>query len=97
MNRVTLGDGRWFDRDRAEAYEDDTRWDGHNHISLVTGSQFVRSTLWRTASGVWILETKGNYDTTYEFPVREQEAFRWLIDNGHVAAVVESFLQEMEV
>jgi hypothetical protein len=97
MKRVKLGGGRWFDRDKATAYEDDTRWDGHNHISVATGSQWVRATLWRTASGMWILETNGLYEVTYDYPFAESDAFRWLIDNGELDAVPKTFLKEMEV
>jgi len=97
MKRVSLGNGRWFNEEAAEAFEDDTRWDGHNHISIATGSQWVRATLWRTAKGLWVLETRGPHGSSYEHPYPADGAHRWLIDNGHVSAVPEQFMQEMEV
>ena len=97
MKRVNLGDGRWFDSQKATSYQDDTVWDGHNHISVATGDQWVRATLWHTAGGAWVLETDSPYETTYDYPVAESDAFRWLIDNGHSDAVPKTFLKEMEV
>jgi hypothetical protein len=97
MKRVNLGDGRWFDKDKATSYQDDTRWDGHNHISVATGDQWVRATLWHTASGMWILETDHPYQCIYDYPFQESDAFCWLIDNGHFSHVPEEFLSSSEV
>lgn len=97
MNRAVLGDGRWFDKEKAKGYEDDTRWNGHNHISVATGDQWVRSKLWHTASGMWILETSGPFSMSYDYPVQYADAMRWLIDNGHFSHVPEEFLSSTEV
>ncbi|HUX16828.1 MAG TPA: hypothetical protein VMW52_10175 [Phycisphaerae bacterium] len=39
-----------------KSYEEDTRWDGHNHISLNTGSQWAHQTLHRSRKGRYWLE-----------------------------------------
>ena len=62
MNRIPLtdGTGRWFDASKAEEWDEDTRWDGNNHISIATGSQWHHERLYRTAGGVWIMHSSSN-------------------------------------
>lgn len=46
----------WFELDKAEQVADQvTEWDGRNHISRATGSQWVDEELWRTAGGAWVI------------------------------------------
>ena len=87
MNRIALGDGRWFDADRAEAYEEDTRWDGHNHVSLATGSQWDHEELYRTRGGRWILHSWSQWQGSGESycEISDERAARWLVANGHDA------------
>jgi hypothetical protein len=84
MNRVNLGDGRWFSSDAATRYEEGRRWDGQNHISLATRSQWDHEALWRTKSGAWVLhwwsQWQGSQDT-WEI-IDADKAARWLIRNG---------------
>jgi len=97
MKRTVLTDGseRWFDRSKAEAFEESTEWNGSNHISLATGSQWEHQTLWRTAGGRWIVEStsqwQGSRDTRVE--VTNEQAARWLsvneYDEAHEACAVE--------
>jgi hypothetical protein len=96
MTRVNLGGGQWFDKDKAQCYGDDTRWDGHNHISVATGSQWHRQDLYHTASGTWILCSHSAYKCEYEF-LTTDAAYEWLIDNNHHSAVPEPVLSEKEV
>ena len=37
---TTDGSGSWFDLDKAESFEEETQWNGNNHISKATGSQW---------------------------------------------------------
>ncbi|MBZ5574867.1 MAG: hypothetical protein LAO09_23685 [Acidobacteriia bacterium] len=50
---LTDGSGAWFDRSAAEAFEESTTWDGRNHISDATGSQWnhERSAIAEAAKG----------------------------------------------
>lgn len=85
MNRIALTDGPgWFDRDKATCYEEGTRFNGSNHISLATGSQWEHEELHHTKSGSWILcswsDWQGSGAPTYE-RISEQDAADWLIRN----------------
>ncbi len=53
---LTEGSGRWFDASKAQAWEERTEWDGSNHISLATGSQWDHERLYRTAKGEWTVQ-----------------------------------------
>ena len=66
MDRINIygepgDDGRrpligWFDRDAAKGrYDEDTRWDGSNHVSVATGSQWDHEMLYRTPQDRWVL------------------------------------------
>ena len=75
----------WFDRSKAQAFDEDTRWDGHNNISLATGSQWDHETLYRTAGGKWIIgfnsAYQGHADGYRE--IGNSEAASWLLRNGY--------------
>ena len=74
----------WFDYDKAEKIHEDTEWDGRNHISVATGSQWDHEMLLRTAQGRWVLETYSNRQGvmgTYRF-VSDTEAREWLLRNN---------------
>lgn len=57
MNRIVLtdGSGRWFDGEKAQQWEEETYWNGNNHISKTTGSQWEHETLYRTKGEIYIL------------------------------------------
>lgn len=96
MKRIALtdGSGRWFDAGKAEVFEEDTFWNGQNHISRATGSQWNHEQLYRTAGGRWVLCHWSQWEgssTSYT----EQDptaAAGWLVANGydpHPALAVE--------
>jgi hypothetical protein len=84
MKRQALTDGRWFDLERAKMYKEDTWWDGNNHVSCATGSQWDHEALWKTASGRWALnhwsQRQGSPD--YWAEISEEDAARWMIKNN---------------
>ena len=82
MARQALGDGRWFDIDKASKWDESTRWDGHNHISRATGSQWEHQVLYRTASGHWIVNHASGFQDTWD-EVSNDDAARWLVQNEH--------------
>lgn len=87
MTRIALTDGSnaWFDADKAIEFAEATWWDGSNHISVITGSQWEHETLFYTRSGNWVLRFASCYQgtpTTYT-QVSEQDAVDWLITNDH--------------
>ena len=86
--RIETDDGQMviLDSDRArESWPEETRWDGNNHVSLVTGSQWVHETLHLSAKGRWWVETtsqwQGSTDTARI--VTPHEAAAWMVLCGH--------------
>lgn len=83
----------WFDRAKAEEFREATRWDGSNHISLATGSQWDHEILYRTAGGRWVLYSWSQWDgrpDSYRF-VSGYKAREWLLLNEEDAAVEKHF------
>lgn len=82
---LTDGSGRWFDPDKATKWEEATWWNGSNHISKATGSQWEHEALYCTPGKVWIINHWSAYQNsaeTYEEATAEQAA-AWLVQNGH--------------
>lgn len=82
---LTDGTGRWFDLEAATSFEEATRWDGHNHVSLATGSQWEHEQLYRTKSGRWVLNTWSQWQGSTESwtEIDDGAAARWLVINEH--------------
>jgi hypothetical protein len=97
--RINLGDGQWFNVAKATRWDEDKRFDGHNMISVATGSEWSHEILYRTASGRWILCCWSNWQgTTDSYTVIcENDAHKWLIDNGHHDAVPSEVLSGGEL
>jgi hypothetical protein len=94
MKRQAICDGRWFDIDAATVFKEDTWFNGHNNISSATGSQWEHESLWRTASGKWILNHWSQYQGSAESwtEISNEEAARWLVknnENPHEACAAE--------
>lgn len=99
MKRKVLTDGRWFDADKAESFEEDTRWDGSNNISRATGSQWDHEKLYRTAGKKWIVchwsQWQGS-ETTYT-EISDTYAAEWLVRNGYDHPDVADEIDALEV
>lgn len=86
MARYQMEDGTVIDTKNAIAHwDEDTRWDGHNHISVATGSQWSHQTLYRSKKGRFYLECASQWQGSAPHAewVSPQEACRWLLANGH--------------
>lgn len=100
-NRIALTDGSntYFDKDHATEYDEDTNWDGHNYVSVATGSDFNHQILYRTANGRWVLHSwsqrEGSMDKYEAIP--DADAFGWLVCNGHFKAVPDVELVSREI
>jgi len=83
MKRQSIGNGKWFDREKANKFQESTFFDGQNHISKSTNSQWEHEELYRTKSGAWILHHWSNFQGT--IPTWEEisniEAAEWLVKN----------------
>ena len=67
------------------SYPEATRWDGSNHISRATGSQWEHETLYLSAKGRWYIERTSQWQgsTPGARFVSEQDAAAWLLANNH--------------
>lgn len=83
MKRIALEDGGWFNEASAVKFGEATYWNGNNHISTATGSQWEHEALFYTKSGSWVLnewsQRQGSRET-YE-KISEARAIAWLIKN----------------
>ncbi len=87
MKRIVLTDdsGKWFNEKTAIVFTENTWWNGNNHISCATGSQWNHEQLFYTKSGRWILNWWSQYQNskeTYE-EISENAAIEWLISQEH--------------
>lgn len=101
MDRTTItgpeGQLWWFDRDKADEFEETTRWDGHSRVSIPAGGGYAHERLYHTAGGRWVLERYSQWEgtpRTFEY-IANDEARDWLILCEHEEAV-EKFFGEIE-
>jgi len=93
--RILVG---WFDRHAATAYNEDTWWDGSNHVSVATNSQWEHQRLYRTRGGRWVLHAWSQWQgsrPTWTF-VADDRARDWLLLNLHEDAAQQHFGEEPE-
>jgi hypothetical protein len=86
MARYKMDDETIVNTDKArQEWKEDTRWDGRNHISVATGSQWEHETLYLSAKGRYYLEHWSNYQgsTPNARWVEVTEAAAWLLLNNH--------------
>ena len=85
MNRQSINGGGWIDLDTAKKFAEDRNWDGHNHISVNTGSQWDHEVLYRSVGGVYVLHSwsqyQGSRDTWQRFSIHG--AVAWLLRNDY--------------
>lgn len=85
MARVSVGSGMWFDPETSVRFDEATRFDGSNHISIATGTQWNHERLYRTRFGRYILHNWSQWQGSREHyeVVSSTRAHAWLVDNGH--------------
>lgn len=87
MSKYRMDDGTVVDTDKATAsWNEDTRWDGSNHISVATGSQWHHQTLFKSRKGRYYIEHTSQWQGAREHVewVSLEEATRWLLANDRV-------------
>lgn len=85
MATYRMSDGTVVKTENAsEHWEEATRWDGHNHISVATGSQWVHQALYRSRKGRYYIEHTSQWQGSFPSAewVSNEEAARWLVANG---------------
>lgn len=84
--RYEMSDGTIVDIGNASAqWQEATRFDGSNHISLATGSQWDHQTLYRSRRGRYYVERSSQWQgsTPGAEWVSNEEAVRWLLLNEY--------------
>lgn len=82
MATYRMEDGTVVKTENASAHwDEDTRWNGNNHISKATGSQWTHETLYRSRKGRYYVvhESQWQGSTPHAEWVSPQEAARWLL------------------
>jgi len=85
MPRYRMQDGRVVNTDKAVAHwDEDTRWDGNNHISKATATRWDHETLYRSPTGYYYLvHTSQREGTTpYAEWLSTGAAARWLLSQN---------------
>ena len=83
MARYRMSDGMVVDTEKATAeWEENTRWDGRNHISLATGTQWDHQQLYRSKRGRYYIVHWSQWSTPTAEWVSNEEACRWLLLMG---------------
>lgn len=89
----------WFDPTTATRYNQDTEWNGHNMVGVITRSEFVDEYLYRTKGGRWVLNHDAsrycNGPDTYAF-LTDEQARDWLLRSERNDDVIEQYFGEVE-
>jgi hypothetical protein len=86
MSTYRMDDGTVVKTENAvETWDEDTYWDGHNHISKATGQQFRHERLYKSRKGRYWIEHSSQWqgEKTYASWVGNHAAAQWLLANGH--------------
>jgi hypothetical protein len=67
-----------------QSWEEGTRWDGNNYISVATGTQWNHQTLYRSRKGRYYIEHTSQWQGSLPHAewISKHEAARWLLANG---------------
>lgn len=100
MDRYRMPDGTIVRPSNAiKTWEEDTRWDGNNHVSVHTTDKFVHQQLYKTRKGRYWLEHRSQWQgaTPHAEWISEQEATRWLLlNNSKLPEDLEGLREEVE-
>jgi len=82
MSKYRMDDGTVVDTEKAQqSWDEATEWDGSNHISKATGSQWNHETLYKSRKGRYYVEHTSQWQGSRPHVewVSPEEATRWLI------------------
>jgi len=86
MSKYKMQDGTVVNTDKAQqSWNEDTQWNGNNHISVATGSQWEHQRLHRSAKGRYYVESWSQWQgsTPSAEYVSDIDAAAWLLANDH--------------
>ena len=84
MSRYRMEDGTVIDTSKAsKSWDESTFWDGNNHCSSATGSQWSHQKLYRSRKGRYYIEHTSQWQGSRAHAewVSREEAARWLLTN----------------
>ncbi len=84
MTKYQMDDGRLVETDQAtKSWEEETTWNGNNHISVNTGSQWDHERLHLSSKGHYYLEEWSQWQGSIPSArwADDEEAARWLLRN----------------
>lgn len=85
MATYSMDDGTIVKTENAtRSWEEDTRWDGNNHVSIATGTQWDHQTLRRSRKGRYWLECTSQWQGSTDRAewISNESAAKWLLANG---------------
>ncbi len=85
MATYRMSDGTVVRTENAtRSWNEDTYWNGQNHISKATGTQWDHETLYRSRKGRYYVEHTSQWQGSQDSAewVSNEEAARWLLHNG---------------
>ena len=87
MKRQAIDGGGWIDLDATTNFMESTHWNGNNHISDATGSQWEHESLHCSRKGVYVLRHWSQHQGSGESWTRidADAAAEWLVRNGEDA------------
>lgn len=86
MATYRTSDGTVVKTENAQRHwKEATRWNGNNHISVASGSEFEHQTLYKSRKGRYYIEYTSQWQgaTPSVEWVSNEEATRWLLANDH--------------
>lgn len=86
MAKYRMDDGTVVDTNKAQQnWGEESDWDGSNHISRATGSQWHHETLYKSRKGRYYVEHTSNWQGSRPHVewVSPEEATRWLLLMGY--------------
>lgn len=86
MSVYRMEDGTVINTEKSKQHWNEaTWWNGSNHISKATGSQWNHQTLYESRKGRFYIECDSQWQgvASHVEWVSEEEAVRWLMTNDH--------------
>lgn len=100
MSTYRMDDGTVVKTENAtKSWEEDTEWDGNNHISVNTRSQWSHEILYRSRKGRYWIEYTSNYQGQLGSAewISKQRATAWLLLNSkELPGELEQFREQVE-
>ena len=86
MAKYQMEDNSIVNTEKAlSSWKEDTRWDGRNHISVNTGSQWNHETLYLSRKERYYIvhESAWQGSLPHASFIDDEDAAHWLLANGH--------------